>query len=146
MPQLQTRDYVVIGAGVALVGTALYLAYRKPGGVYVGETLTIDTMNFNYRGPAIDTLYVCWGLKGDDFVLNNKWGWGGPFGVDRSIEYVNYAFVPEDDFDNQADLLLSEDFVEPDEKYTTRVWITRDYTSTTDYILEVDGPKIEVLE
>ena len=127
-----TRDVIPLVGVVALAGTGLYLAMRKPPAVRLGDKITLSMVSFEYTGPERaenDPLYICWGLKKGIGNFDNGanlagrlWKWGGPMPVTTAKKY---SFIPDKDFEHQPVLYLDPDILEA-KNYDTYIWVVND--------------------
>lgn len=146
------KDPVILGGGVVLVGTGLYLMLRKPAGAYLGDTLTFSKVDFWYQGPAAN-LWICWGLRdgrGDyndgENLVAGLWVSGGPMVVEETAARKRYLFIPEEDFDKQPEFYMDPDYIEP-RNYESYVWIANEETANEDAILRlIRGARIDLKE
>jgi|GEM_PF-2424449 len=153
MPGPKGTDAVVLASAVGLAGLGLYLALRKPAGIYRGDSVTLSTVTFEYRGPATD-LYVCWGLKagyGDfndgDNLVGKLWAWGGPIRALESSAWKRYV-VACNTLETQPILYLEPSIIPP-AKYDTYVWLTRAEPTTSEssiLLIDTDAGAVDVKE
>lgn len=146
---MKREDYVAVGVGVVLLGAGVYYGVIKGGkGIHLSDTVTIVTFSCTYAGSERTKQYVCWGVKGDDWVKANLWGMGGPFILPRSPSPgVAHSYKPDTDFIQKPRLKLVEDFFQAGHTYSTRVWVTTEPTSLDSaYIFwDGDGPDIKIV-
>ena len=150
---------LVLGAAIAAGGLGVYLATRKPETpvVRVGDTVTVYSLTFKYRGVETD-LYLCWGLKkrpvdywsvdfnNGEALVGGLWVWGGPIHALESPDWEAYKLNPQKELRTKPALFIDPVIVEP-AKYQTYVWMTKDepFVDRDNEFLRITiGPWIDV--
>lgn len=142
---------ILLGASAVVAGT--YLALKKPPAIRLGDTVTLSSVQFLYKGTRA-SLFINWGLKAGTGDFNNGqnlqggvWASGGPLDVMSSADFVKYTFRLKD-MKQRPNLRLDPAFFRQT-TYDTYIWLTLNKPSVDErdiIAIDTDAEAVKIVE